>query len=465
MRGSGSLSCTICIALGLLAVSAPVFSQPGDAVPAAEQISQPAKPPMTQEELDQLLAPIALYPDALLSQVLMASTYPLEVVQADRWVQKNKDRTDEDAMLQELEDQPWDPSVKSLINVPQALDMMSSKLDWTIKLGDAFIDQEQDVMNTVQRLRQKAQAAGNLISDEQQTVSVEPATASQPQVIVIQQANPQIIYVPVYNPTVVYGVWWYPAYPPYYYYPPRYVYMPGHVFWYGSGFRIGFAWGYAWGGCNWHHSSVNININRNVNINNKHINYNKYQNNYNKARVDTRDRKTGDWKHDPKHRDGVPYRDQSTSQRFGAAAPAQNQRAREEYRGRTDAGGGNRTGSGAGNGAGNGAGSNNPTPGQRPGNNGGGNSPPQRPANNGSGNSPSQRPANSGNGGGAFDGVNRGGGDARRESQRGNSSRNGGNAGNGNRVPPSGGGGGNLPGNGGGNGAGGGGGGRPRGGS
>jgi uncharacterized membrane protein YgcG len=428
MRGNRSLRFLFALAFSLLTAGLLAFSQSGDASPpSADQISQPAKPPISQAELDALLAPVALYPDALLSQVLMASTYPLEVVQADRWVQKNKDRTDEEAMLQELEDQPWDPSIKSLVNVPQALDMMSSKLDWTIKLGDAFIEQEQDVMNTVQSLRQKAQAAGNLISDDQQKVTVEPATAAAPQVIVIQQANPQVIYVPVYNPTVVYGVWWYPAYPPYYYYPPRYVYVPGRVFWYGSGFRVGFAWGYAWGGCNWHYSSVNVNINRNININNKHINYDKYQRNYDRARVDTRDRKTGDWKHDPKHRDGVPYRDRQTSQRYGAAAPAQNERARQDYRGRPE------------NGAGN---NNNRGPSQRPANNGSGNTPAQRPANNGSGNRPSQRPAN--NGGGAFDGVNRGGGDARRDSQRGNSSRNGGpNGGNGNRPGGGGGGGGN----------------------
>jgi hypothetical protein len=408
------MRCAISAALSVLMAAPSVFSDPGGAAPVADDtISAPAKPPISQAELDQLLAPIALYPDALLSQILMASTYPLEIVQADRWVQQNKSLSS-DAQEAELEDKPWDPSVKSLVNFPQTLDMMSTKLDWTIKLGDAFIEQQQDVMDTVQSLRVKAQAQGNLNSNDQQKVVIEPATATQPQVIIVQQANPQIIYVPTYNPTIVYGPWWYPAYPPYYYYPPGYV--PRMAVWYGPGFRVGFAWGYAWGGCNWRHRSVYININRNVYVNNTRINYTKYENNFKRTNVNT-DGRQGAWRHDPSHREGVPYRDRPTAEKFRGASPAQKERAREEYRGRT--------------------------------------------------NTPTQRPADTGSRGGAFNGVDRPGGDARRDSQRGQNSRGaagnrpGGGNGAGGAPPRGGGGAGGPRGGGGGNGGGGG---APRGG-
>ncbi len=178
---------------------------------------QPAGPPVfKQEELDQMLAPIALYPDSLLAQIFMASTYPLEVVQADRWAKQNTTLKG-DALTAALEKQPWDPSVKSLVNFPQVLTMMSEKLDWTQKLGDAFLAQQKEVMATVQTLRKKAVDAGNLKTTSEQQVIVEKET------IVIQSASPQVVYVPTYNPTVVYGAWPYPAYPPAPYYPPGYV--------------------------------------------------------------------------------------------------------------------------------------------------------------------------------------------------------------------------------------------------
>ena len=164
----------------------------------------------SQEQLDQLLAPIALYPDSLLTQILMASTYPLEVAKASNWVKQNKELKG-DALTKALEKQAWDPSVKSLVNFPQVLQMMSDKLDWTQKLGDAFLAQQKDVLATVQTLRAKALEAGNLKTTKDQKVVVE----QNPQVILIQQASPEVIYVPAYNPTVVYGVWAYPAYPPY----------------------------------------------------------------------------------------------------------------------------------------------------------------------------------------------------------------------------------------------------------
>ena len=223
-----------------------------------------------QEELDQMLAPIALYPDSLLTQILMASTYPLEVVQAERWAKQNKDMKG-DALAKALEAQSWDPSVKSLVNFPQVLTMMNEKLDWTQKLGDAFLAQQKDVMNTVQKLRAKAQAAGNLKTTKEQVVKVEQ------QIIIIEPASPQVVYVPAYNPTVIYGAWWYPAYPPYYYYPPGYVSAPVVAF--TAGVAVGAAWGYAWGHANWHGGDVNINVNQNININNN-INRSAYATQY-----------------------------------------------------------------------------------------------------------------------------------------------------------------------------------------
>ncbi len=176
-----------------------------------------------QEELDQMLAPIALYPDDLLSQVLMASTYPLEIVQAARWAKENK-ALKGDQLAAALEKQAWDPSVKSLVNFPDVLAMMNDKLDLTVKLGDAFLASQKDVMDTVQKLRAKAQASGNLKTTNEQVVNKEQ------EVIIIESASPQVVYVPAYNPVVVYGTWWWPAYPPYSYYPPSYVYPPRYGF-------------------------------------------------------------------------------------------------------------------------------------------------------------------------------------------------------------------------------------------
>jgi hypothetical protein len=278
-----------------------------------------------QEELDQLLAPIALYPDSLLSQIFMASTYPLEVVQAGRWVKVNKSLKG-DALTAALEKENWDPSVKSLVNFPQVLEMMNEKLEWTQKLGDAFLAQQKVVMDTVQKLRVKAEAEGNLKTTEQQKVVVEKETKT----IIIEPASPQVVYVPTYNPAVVYGAWWYPSYPPYYYYPPGYV-AGAALFSFGVGVAIGAAWGYAWGGCNWGRGNVDINVNRNTNIN-TNINRSKYQN-----KVTTGQGGRGEWKHNPEHRKGVSYRDQGTAQKFDRGA-SRDVQSREAFRGRAEAG-------------------------------------------------------------------------------------------------------------------------------
>lgn len=273
------------------------------------------------EELEQILAPVALYPDSLLSQVLMASTYPLEVVQAQRWAEANKTLSG-DALATELEKQTWDPSVKSLVNFPEVLTMMSEKIDWTQKLGDAFLAQQKEVMDTVQKLRTKAQTEGNLKTTEQQVVKVEQQT------IIIEYANPKVVYVPTYDPVVIYGTWPYPAYPPYYYYPPTYA--PGRpLLAFGAGVAVGAAWGYAWGNCNWHGGDVDIDINRNTNIN-QSIDRSKYATQYQGGK--------GNWQHNPEHRKGAAYRDPGTAQKFNRASTNDAIKSREEFRGRSEQG-------------------------------------------------------------------------------------------------------------------------------
>src|SRR6516164_9275360 len=278
--------------------------------PSDQQLLKP-------EELDALLAPIALYPDALLAQILMASTYPLEVIEAERWVTANKNLKG-DALKAAVDKQRWDDSVKSLAATPSVLDMMSDKLDWTQKLGDAVLAQQPDVMDAVQRLRQKAQANDKLTSNQQQTVSTEQQDGKQ--VIVITPTQPNTVYVPYYNPAVVYGSWPSPAYPPYYWPPPAYIgagiLATGLAF--GAGYALG-RWaggGYWGGGMNW--GGNNININRNVNINN--INRGGGNN----------------WVHNPSHRQGVRYANANVAQKFGGnrnavAGGAQN---RLDFRGR-----------------------------------------------------------------------------------------------------------------------------------
>jgi hypothetical protein len=290
--------------------------------------------PFKPEELEQIVAPIALYPDTLLAQVLMASTYPLEVVQAERWQKQNKDLKGE-SLKAAVDKQPWDASVKSLVEFPDVLTMMSEKLDWTQKLGDAFLAQQKEVMDTVQTLRKKAEAEGNLESTKEQKVTVVEEK------IVIVPADPQVVYVPVYNPTVVYGVWPYPAYPPYYYYPPAYVYPPGGMFIsFSMGVAMGAAWGhYAHGGCNWNSGDIDININRNTNINtgdrNTNINTGDRVSHHGGNRQQGQGQK---WQHSPEHRQGVAYRDQATGQKYNRTSSRDSVQSRENYRGHSNQG-------------------------------------------------------------------------------------------------------------------------------
>ena len=297
----------LCLALAL-PVPAQVAAPPSQAPAAAP--SAGAKT-FSQEELDQLLAPVALYPDALLAQVLMAATYPLDIVAADRWVKANpglKDKALEDALQQ----QPWDPSVKSLVVFPQVLAMMSEKLDWTQKLGDAFLAQQKDVLATAQALRAKAVQQGSLKDSKEQKVTTE--VENNTTVIKIEPTNPEVVYVPTYNPTVVYGAWPYPAYPPYYYYPPGYV-AGGALLGFTAGVIVG---GALWGNCNWGRGDVNVNVNR--------------YNNFNRTNISN-----GNWQHNANRRGAVPYRDQNVARQYGGGQRA-DAASRDAFRGRAEAG-------------------------------------------------------------------------------------------------------------------------------
>ncbi|MFZ2197118.1 MAG: DUF3300 domain-containing protein [Thermodesulfovibrionales bacterium] len=297
----------------LVAVPPDVFAQ--------DAATQPTFKP---EELEQMLAPVALYPDSLLTQILMASTYPLEVVQADRWAKKNKDLKG-DAFAKALEAQPWDPSVKSLVNFPDVLTVMSEKLDLTQKVGDAFLAQQKDVMATIQKLRAKAEASGNLKTTKEQVVKVEK------EVIIIESSSPEVVYVPSYNPTVVYGAWPYPAYPPAYYYPP--VVTP---YAFGAGIAIGAAWGYAWGHSDWHGGDVDIDVNRNSNVN-RNIDRSKYSQQRGEGGRGGQGGQ-GKWQHDAGHRGGASYRDQGTAQKYNRGTGSQAAQSRDAYRGRAEQG-------------------------------------------------------------------------------------------------------------------------------
>ncbi len=265
-----------------------------------------------------MLASIALYPDDLLVQVFMAATYPIEIVEAARWLQANPGLTG-DQLAAALEQQNWDPSVKSLVNFPSVLQMLNDNLEWTQRLGDAFLAQKDQVMDTVQKLRQKAQARGYLQSTAQESVAVDPQT----QAIDIAPVSPEEMYVPVYDPEVVYGPWWWPAYPPYAFYPPGVVFTGGFITF---GVHLGLPWGYAWGGFDWHRHVVSINIERNVRFNSRI-----YRNRY-ASHVTSGAGGQGAWRHEPAHRAGVAYRSPSVAERFGRG-PIPGASARQDLRG------------------------------------------------------------------------------------------------------------------------------------
>jgi hypothetical protein len=251
-----------------------------------------------QAELDRMLAPIALYPDPLLSQILMAATYPLEVVEAARWTRANPGLRGDDA-VRAVEHEDWDPSVKSLVAFPQVLQRMDENLDWTRSLGDAFLGQQPHVMDTVQQLRRRAHAAGNLRSSEHLQVE------QQGEVYYVQPVNPQVVYVPYYDPLVVYGPWWWPAYRPVVWAPwPGYVRVarPGIsvTFWWGA--PVAVSAGFFFGRPDWHRRHVHVH-----HVHHVHHHHHRAE----APRV---------WQHNPDHRRGVAYRDAAVRQRFAAGA-------------------------------------------------------------------------------------------------------------------------------------------------
>jgi hypothetical protein len=303
-----------------------------------------AQTKLDNAQLDQLMAPVALYPDSLLSQILMGATYPDDVAAAAQWSAAHTSESGDQA-VKAVEGESWDPSVKSLVAFPSVMDMMGRQPDWVKSVGDAFLAQPDAVMDSVQRLRVQAQKAGNLKSTPQQKVT--SSTTNDKTVVVIEPADPQVVYVPSYNPTVVYGTWAYPSYPPYYYPPP-----PGSVFATSLVAGIGFGLGVAavnsmWGGFDWGHNDVDIDVNRYNNIN---VNQRIDRNNINNNRTT--------WQHNPANRGNTPYADQASRQRFdsqrqagvqnraqggrapgAAAAPnsrdAARQRAAQSFEGRT----------------------------------------------------------------------------------------------------------------------------------
>jgi len=249
---------TFVVSLALLFATWPgsLAADQGAQAAPSEQATQQAPPsngqapPYTQqtpEQLQQLVAPIALYPDSLVAQILAASTYPEEVVEADRWVQAHPDLKGE-ALAQAVDQQPWDPSVKALTAFPSVLGNMDKNLSWTSSLGDAYYNQQQDVMDAVQVMRQRAQAAGDLKTTPQQVVTTQGST------IVIEPANPDVVYVPAYDPWIVYGEPL-PPWPGWYDYPG--IWYGGPYLSFGIGFGVGFFGGFGWGwghwGFDWHH--------------------------------------------------------------------------------------------------------------------------------------------------------------------------------------------------------------------
>src|SRR5271166_4289071 len=283
---------------------------PGNAV--AVQTQQAAAPAeqaaakLPADQLDSLVAPIALYPDPLLSQVLVASTYPLEVIQLQQWLAQHKDLKDK-ALVEAVKKQDWDPSIQGLAALPDVVKLLSENIKWTTDLGNAFLAQQNDVMDAVQRMRMKAKDTGNLKSTEQ--LKVETKTVESQPVIVIEQANPQVVYVPSYNPTVVYGAPVY-AYPPIAYPPPGY-YAAGMAISFGVGVAMGAMWSGGWG----YNSGWGGNNNVTINNNNNFVNNSNRVNGGNRA--NSGNRGNSNWQHNPQHRGGAPYGDRGTANKFG----------------------------------------------------------------------------------------------------------------------------------------------------
>jgi hypothetical protein len=313
-----------------LVVACAFLLVPGDAILLAQTVTPAAAAApsearkLSAEQLDSLVAPIALYPDALLAQTLAASTYPLELVQLQQWLAKNPNLKDK-ALVDAVAKQPWDPSIQSMAAFPEVVKRLGDDVQWTMDLGNAVLAQQSDVMDAVQRMRKKAKEKGTLATTEQQ--KVETKVIEKKEVIVVESANPNVIYVPAYDPVVVYGP---PVYPyPSIYYPYWY---PGAAFVsFGFGFAMGAFWGGMWGGCGWGGGSFNVNVNNNFNRVEHHGGNggDRGQGGRGEGGRGQGGRGQaqpkggaggGSWSHNPQHRGGTPYGDRATANKFGGAA-------------------------------------------------------------------------------------------------------------------------------------------------
>lgn len=300
LRNAATAACVIFLLASAVGTG---MARPNDRSASAQEApasDAPAQEAFSPEQLESLVAPIALYPDPLLAQTLVAATYPLEIIQLQQWLMKNPDLTDQ-ALIDAVAEQPWEPAIQSMAAVPEVVDRLANDLQWTTDLGNAFLAQQADVMDATQRMRTKAQENGALESTEQ--VVVETTVIEQETVIIVETADPEIIYVPSYSPVVVYGPPVYYSYPPIYYPPPP---PPGAAL---VAFSIGVAWGAAWGGsccgCGWGHNHNDIHIN--------------VDNNFNRD-LDINRGDGGNWQHNPDHRGAAPYGDRATANKFDGAA-------------------------------------------------------------------------------------------------------------------------------------------------
>ncbi|MEO8592634.1 MAG: DUF3300 domain-containing protein [Candidatus Solibacter sp.] len=335
-RMGTTLRSLVAMVCAMMLVPGDTLAYPPQQAPATAP-STAAQAKIPPEQLDSLVAPIALYPDPLLAQVLAASTYPLEIILLQRWLENNKSLKDK-ALADAVAKEPWDPSVQALAALPEVVKRLGDDIQWTSDLGNAFLAQQADLMDAVQRMRKKAQEKGTLKTTEQQTV--ETKVIESKSVVVIEQANPQVVYVPSYDPVVVYGPAYYP-YPSIYY--PWYGYAAAAAVTFGVGMMMGAFWGGGWGwGCGWGGNNVyinnNNNFNRNSNINRGNLGNGNLGNggrNPGNGNLGNGGRNPGsgnrptqqpgrdlgggrsEWKHSPEHRGGTPYRDRATADRFG----------------------------------------------------------------------------------------------------------------------------------------------------
>ena len=294
----------------LFAIICATLLVPAGALVSAQDAPAPTVPPVQQaripsEQLDSLVAPIALYPDSLLSQTLVASTYPLEIIQLQQWLAKNKDLKDKE-LADAVAKEPWDPSIQALALVPDVVKRLADNIQWTIDLGNAFLAQQSDVMDAIQRMRQKANSNGVLKSNAYQKVETDIIDETK-KVIVVEQADPEIVYVPSYNPLYVFGPPFYP-YPDifYPYYPYPWGFVTANAISWGLGWALGTPWWGGWGwDFGWGYNHIHVN---------RHNYFHRYGYRYGYPYRDNI------WRHNPQHRGGAPYRDRAMADRFGGTA-------------------------------------------------------------------------------------------------------------------------------------------------